>query len=280
MEKVIVSFVEENEKFKDRLRRYYDLVLGLALRDVKVRYQLSLLGLYWAVLNPLLMALIWSFVFTQVFNARGPSGIPYVVFLFCNFTFWNLFANSLLTAVNCLTGNAGLLAKLYFPRIIMPTSSVMARLVDFSFSLIVVIGLLLYFKIIPERELMVAANPVNFTINFYSGDGLYCGLLKRALPGCQPDYEHPAPVLDVSVTRFIYNQSDTEAPASLLSLQSHWSISKHGKRHYSRKQKYRSLCFRDHNGNLGLCVCYRAPSISLVGAGLRGGYVNGDHRGA
>ncbi len=153
MEKVIVSFVEENEQLKDRLRRYYDLTLGLALRDVKVRYQLSLLGLYWAVLNPLLMALIWSFVFTKIFNARGPSGIPYVVFLFCNFTFWNLFANSLLTAVNCLTGNAGLLAKLYFPRIILPTSSVMARLVDFGFSLIVLVFLIVYFKITPAKNL-------------------------------------------------------------------------------------------------------------------------------
>jgi ABC-2 type transport system permease protein len=153
MEKVIVSFVEENEQLKDRLRRYYDLVVGLALRDVKVRYQLSLLGLYWAVLNPLLMALIWSFVFTQIFNARGPSGIPYMVFLFCNFAFWNLFANSLFTAVNCLTGNASLLTKLYFPRIILPTSSVMARLVDFGFSLIVLVVLMFFFKIMPAANL-------------------------------------------------------------------------------------------------------------------------------
>ena len=117
--------------------RYRDLVLGLALRDVKVRYQLSVLGLYWAVLNPLLMALIWSFVFARIFHAKGMEGVPYVVFLFCGLTFWNLFANSLMTATNSLTGNASLLSKLYFPRIILPTASVLARLVDFGFSLIV-----------------------------------------------------------------------------------------------------------------------------------------------
>lgn len=117
--------------------RYKDLVLGLALRDVKVRYQLSVLGLYWAVLNPLLMALVWAFVFSKIFRATGMEGVPYVVFLFCGLTFWNLFANSLITATNSLTGNASLLSKLYFPRIILPTASVLARLVDFGFSLIV-----------------------------------------------------------------------------------------------------------------------------------------------
>jgi ABC-2 type transport system permease protein len=119
--------------------RYRDLVLGLALRDVKMRYQLSVLGLYWAILNPLLMALIWAFVFSKIFRATGMEGVPYVVFLFGGLTFWNLFANSLITATNSLTGNASLLSKLYFPRVILPTASVLARLVDFGFSLIVLV---------------------------------------------------------------------------------------------------------------------------------------------
>ena len=95
--------------------RYRDLILALAMRDVKARYQLSILGLYWAVLNPLFMALIWGFVFSDILHAAGMEGVPYVVFLFCGLTFWNFFANSLGTAANCLTGNASLLSKLYFP---------------------------------------------------------------------------------------------------------------------------------------------------------------------
>lgn len=118
--------------------RYRDLAVGLALRDVKMRYQLSVLGLYWAILNPLLLATIWSYVFVHMFRASGMEGVPYVVFLFTGLTFWNLFANSLLTATGCLTGQASLLSKMYFPRIILPTASVLARLVDFAFSLIVV----------------------------------------------------------------------------------------------------------------------------------------------
>jgi ABC-2 type transport system permease protein len=144
-----VSFVDDGEKIGHRIGRYYELILGLAMRDVKMRYQLSILGLYWAVLNPLLMALVWNFVFGTVLRSRGIAGVPYVVFLFCNISFWNLFANSLLTAVNSLTGNASLLSKLYFPRVILPTASVVARLVDLLFSLIVLAVLLIFAHVRP-----------------------------------------------------------------------------------------------------------------------------------
>ncbi len=154
MNKVKVSFLEEKEPARHRLGRYYDLISGLAMRDVKMRYQLSILGLYWAVLNPLLMALIWSFVFRVIFRAQGIAGVPYFVFLFCGITFWNLFSNSLMTAVNCLTGNASLLSKLYFPRVILPTASVIARLVDFAFSLVVLGIFMAINKIVPGKALL------------------------------------------------------------------------------------------------------------------------------
>lgn len=114
---------------------FYQLVNLLAVRDVKVRYQLSILGLYWAVLNPFLMALVWGFVFNQIFRSQGIAGVPYLVFLFCGITFWNFFSNSLTSAVNSLVGNASMLSKVSFPRLILPTASVVARLVDFLFFL-------------------------------------------------------------------------------------------------------------------------------------------------
>jgi ABC-2 type transport system permease protein len=153
MGKGLVIFDEEKEKTHDRLRRYFDLIMGLAIRDVKIRYQLSILGLYWAVINPLLTAIIWSFVFSQIFRAQGIEGVPYVVFVFCGIAFWSLFANSLLTAVNCLTGNASVLSKLYFPRVILPTASVMARVVDLIFSLIVLCILMVAYKVTPGQGL-------------------------------------------------------------------------------------------------------------------------------
>ncbi len=129
--------IRDNESRANRVRRYRELLGALAQRDVRVRYQLSILGLYWAVLNPLLMATVWSFVFSRLFKMQGLQGIPYLVFFFCSFSFWSFFSNSILSAVGSLTGNASLLAKSYFPRIILPTASVVARFIDFLVSLAV-----------------------------------------------------------------------------------------------------------------------------------------------
>lgn len=138
-----------------QIRLYCNLTVALAWRDVRVRYQLSILGLYWALINPLLMAIIWSFVFSYIFRATGLSGIPYVVFLFCGLTYWNLFSNSVSTAATSLTGNAMLLSKVYFPRLILPTAAVLARLVDFVFSLLVLVLILLYYGIVPHINPLV-----------------------------------------------------------------------------------------------------------------------------
>lgn len=134
---------------------YSNLTVALAWRDVRIRYQLSILGLYWAIINPLLMAIIWSFVFSYIFRATGLSGVPYVVFLFCGLTYWNLFSNSLSNAANSLTGNAMLLSKVYFPRVILPTAAVIARLVDFIFSMLVLMCMLWYYHLVPVGNLWV-----------------------------------------------------------------------------------------------------------------------------
>ncbi|WP_242868745.1 ABC transporter permease [Desulfotomaculum copahuensis] len=136
-----------------KFRLYLNLTFALAWRDVRVRYQLSILGLYWAIINPLLMAIIWAFVFSHIFRAASLNNVPYVVFLFCGLTYWNLFGNSLSTATTSLTGNAMLLSKQYFPRLILPTAAVLARVVDFFFSLLVLGLLMWYFHLSPNWNL-------------------------------------------------------------------------------------------------------------------------------
>ena len=116
-------------------RVWLELVRNLAVRDVETRYKHSLLGLYWALINPLLMAAIYSFVFGTILHTGSSAGQPYVVFLLTGLTFWNLFANGMMSAATSVTGSAALLAKLYFPRVVLPTASVLARLIDFLFSL-------------------------------------------------------------------------------------------------------------------------------------------------
>ena len=120
----------------DSLAVWFELIRNLAVRDVEIRYKHSLLGLYWAIINPLLTAAIFSFVFTVIFHV-GSQRIPFVVFLLTGLTFWSLFANGVMSATSSITSTASLLAKVYFPRVALPTAAVLARLIDFGFSLFV-----------------------------------------------------------------------------------------------------------------------------------------------
>ena len=115
---------------------WLELMRNLAVRDIEIRYKHSLLGLYWALINPLLTAGIYGFVFGVIFHA-GSGKIPYVVFLFTGLTFWNIFANGIMSATSSVSTNASLVAKIYFPRVILPTAAVLARLIDFAFSVVV-----------------------------------------------------------------------------------------------------------------------------------------------
>ncbi len=115
---------------------WVELTRNLAVRDIEVRYKHSLLGLYWALINPLLTAGIYGFVFGVIFHASSGK-IPYAVFLITGLTFWNLLANGIVSATVSVSGNSSLVAKIYFPRVVLPTAAVMARLIDFAFSVVV-----------------------------------------------------------------------------------------------------------------------------------------------
>lgn len=126
--------------------RWVELIRNLAIRDVETRYKHSLLGLYWALINPLIMAAIYSFVFGTIFHAKSGS-LPYVVFLLTGLTFWNFFNNGVMSATTSVTGNAQLLAKLYFPRVVLPTAGVLARLIDFGFSFVILMIFIAVYRV-------------------------------------------------------------------------------------------------------------------------------------
>lgn len=128
------------------LRIWVELIRNLAVRDVEIRYKHSLLGLYWALVNPLLTAGIYAFVFGVIMHSSSGS-VPYVVFLMMGLTFWNIFNNGVMSATVSVTGSASLLAKIYFPRIVLPTASVAARLIDFLFSLVILVVLIVVYRV-------------------------------------------------------------------------------------------------------------------------------------
>ncbi len=113
---------------------YRDLLVTLAIKDIKVRYKQTALGIAWVVIQPLIAAVIFSFVFGKVANiSTGP--IPYIVFSFASFLAWNLFSGIVTRISTCLTNNSHLISKVFFPRLVLPLSTVPTFFLDFTICL-------------------------------------------------------------------------------------------------------------------------------------------------
>ena len=129
-----------------KLWQYRDLLYTLSLHRIKVRYKQSMLGGLWAVLQPLSLMLIFTFVFRFVANISSDA-IPYSVFVYSALLPWNYFSSSVSTATNSLVSNAQFVTKVYFPREILPATYVIAAFCDLLVASIVLMGLMMYYQI-------------------------------------------------------------------------------------------------------------------------------------
>jgi lipopolysaccharide transport system permease protein len=130
------------------LWQYRELLVFYAVRDIKVRYKQTILGATWAILQPVLTMVVFSIFFGKL--AKVPSdGVPYPVFSYCALLPWQLFAYALTQSSNSLTQDAQVLTKVYFPRLIIPLASVIAGLVDFAIAFAVLVGMMIYYDIVP-----------------------------------------------------------------------------------------------------------------------------------
>lgn len=172
------------------LARHADLLWSLAARDVKVRYKQTVLGVLWVVLQPLLAAVIFTFVFGVV--ARLPSaGRPYLLFAFAGLLAWNLFSNMVLRSSGAMLANAHLVTKVYFPREILPISAVCSALLDFAVSLGVMVILLACYRVWPGGALVLL--PVWLALLTIMALGV--GLMAGALMVRFRDVQHMIPTL-------------------------------------------------------------------------------------
>lgn len=130
------------------LWEYRELLYFLTWRDIKVRYKQTAIGAAWAIIQPFFAMVVFSIFFGQL--AKIPSdGIPYPIFTYCALLPWQLFAHALNESSNSLVTNQGLITKVYFPRLIIPVAPVLAGLVDFGIAFLVLIGMMLFYGIIP-----------------------------------------------------------------------------------------------------------------------------------
>ncbi len=123
------------------LWRYRELLLILAQRDIKLRYKQTALGVIWVVLQPVIAALIFAVLFGR-FAGLSSDGAPYLLFAFAGLLGWNYFANAVTRAGNSLVGQANLITKVYFPRLLIPLASTVAVLVDLVIALVVMVVLM------------------------------------------------------------------------------------------------------------------------------------------
>ena len=127
---------------------YRELIFFMIWRDIKVRYKQTLLGAAWAVIQPVLTMLVFNFIFGTV--AKVPTeGIPYPIFSYTALLPWGLFTTALNNASRSLTANQNMVTKIYFPRLVLPLSSVLGGLVDFAIAFLILVVMMVYYKVTP-----------------------------------------------------------------------------------------------------------------------------------
>ena len=134
---------------------YRELLFFLTWRDVRVRYKQAVLGMGWVVLQPLLMTLVFT-VFLGVIVRVPSDNVPYPLFAYSGLLLWTFFSGAISGSGNSLIGNAHLITKVYFPRLLIPLASILARVVDLLVALVMLVGLMIYFQVGVSSRLLLA----------------------------------------------------------------------------------------------------------------------------
>jgi lipopolysaccharide transport system permease protein len=135
------------------LWEYRELLYFLSWRDIKVRYKQTALGASWAIIQPFLTMVVFSLFFGKLANMPS-DGIPYPIFAYAALVPWTFFANGLIQSSNSVVQNGNLLKKVYFPRLVVPISSVISGVLDFVIAFIVLLAMMLYYSIVPTAHVV------------------------------------------------------------------------------------------------------------------------------
>ncbi len=136
------------------LWKYRELIYFLIWRDIKVRYKQAVLGIGWAIIQPILTMVIFSIIFGRFGKLPTDQSLPYPLFTFVALLPWGLFANALQRSGTSLVGSAHLITKIYFPRLIIPISAVVGGIVDFAISFVILLLMMAYYKVYPTWSML------------------------------------------------------------------------------------------------------------------------------
>jgi len=190
MDELILEAGRTEVQYWRDLWRYRELFYFLAWRDILVRYKQTAIGMAWALIRPFLTMVVFTVIFGKL--AKLPDeGVPYPILVFAGMLPWQFFANSLSECSNSLVGNANLISKVYFPRLIVPASAVVVSFVDFLVSVIILLGLMAWYNFVPSWRCLFL--PIFVAIA--AAASLGAGLLLSALTVKYRDFRYVVPFL-------------------------------------------------------------------------------------
>ena len=216
-ELVIEAGRSESQYWRD-LWRYRELFYVLAWRDITVRYKQTAVGVLWALLQPLINTVLLTFVFQYLAGMKSPGTEPYPLLVFAASMPWQFFTSSLGGASQSVVGNANLISKVYFPRLIVPASAVVTAMADLAISFLLVIGMMAWFRHWPNWHVIFL--PFFILLGFCAALGP--GLLFTALTVKYRDFRF--------ITPFIIQVGALASPvgysiSQMLDRAKHWHLS-------------------------------------------------------
>lgn len=176
-EKIIIEAGRAEKNYWKDLWLFRELFYILSWRDIKVRYKQTVIGAAWSVIRPLLTTVIFTVVFSRVAKLHAPGNTPYAIMVFVGMLPWQFFASALGDASNSLIGNANLVSKVYFPRMIIPASSIITSLVDFGVSFLLLLSMMAIYQFVPDVKIVLL--PLFIVLALAAAFGV--GLLITAL---------------------------------------------------------------------------------------------------
>jgi lipopolysaccharide transport system permease protein len=189
-ELIIEAGASEKNYWKD-LWRYRELFYILAWRDLKVRYKQTVIGAAWSIIRPILTTIIFTIIFSRIAKLPSPGAAPYALMVFAGMLPWQFFANSLSESSMSLVGNSNLVSKVYFPRMIIPASSIITSLVDLAISLGILVIMFFIFHYVPHITIILL--PLFIFIAFVAAFGV--GLYITALNVKYRDFRYIIPFI-------------------------------------------------------------------------------------
>lgn len=174
---IIAPGLAERHYWRD-LWRYRELFYVLAWRDISVRYKQTIIGVLWVLLRPLLTMLVFTLVFSRIAKLPSEGTAPYALMVFAGLLPWQFFSTSLAESSNSLIDNSNLISKVYFPRLIVPTASVVVSFADFLISFIILLALMMWYQFTPSWQIL--ALPFFIAMAFLAslGPGLWIASLN------------------------------------------------------------------------------------------------------